>query len=162
METGMKFTGYDSLVKMLNGLEPALKSKVVIESMREAGGVINNEAQRRLFATKKGYSKSAYSYYIRVFKIENLKARSEAELGGVKVGISKEGYKLRWLQFGTKDRSYYVTKTSKGQKGTSHKTGRILGSNFFFGAVKGKQREAYEIISSAVIKSLENNLNKYK
>ncbi len=163
METGMRLTNYGDIVKALKGLEPALKSEIVVKAMREAGELINSEAKTRLFATKKGYSKSAYSYYTRAFKVENLKARNATELGGVKVGISKEGYKLRWLQFGTKERSYYNTSSSRVSStrlGSKHNTGKILGSNFFYGAVKGKQRDAYELISNAILKSLQKNLEK--
>jgi len=165
METGMSITNAKQMIEMLKGLNPALKSKVVIDGLQAAGRVINDEAKRNLFAARKFKSKTNYSYYSRAFRVDNYKARNANELGGVKVGVTKEGYKLRWIQWGTKERSYYNTSTSKVSKsklGSKHRTGAMKGTNFFYAAVQSKQKEAFEIISSAIIKSLEDNVNKYK
>lgn len=165
METGISITNSKQVIAMLNGLVPALKTRVVEDGLRAAGNVINSQALRNLYATKKGKSKTNYSYYSRVFKVDLYKPRNDNELGGAKVGILKEGYKLRWIQWGTAQRFYYRTSTSKAKKnalGTKHKTGSLKATNFFFSAVQSKQKEAFEAISGAIIKSIEENVNKYK
>jgi len=162
METGIKIENYNELLAMLKGITPALQSKVVADGLNEAGKVINTQASINLNATKQGASKTSYSYYATVFQIQNLKARNLDELGGAKIGISKKGWKLRFIQWGTQERSYYVTGKDKKNKGTSHNTGLIKKTNFFYGAVLSKEKEAYTIISEAILTSLEQNINKYK
>jgi hypothetical protein len=165
METTFKITNYQDLLTMLNGLEPALQSsKVVKEGLNVAGNVINKQAELNLRATKLSKSKTGYSYYANAFQLQALKARNTTELGGVKIGVSKKAWKLRFIQWGTKERSYFIT-AKKGDKnydkrGTTRKTGFIKKTNFFYGAVKAKEKEAYSIISDAIMKSLQKNLNK--
>jgi len=172
--TNFKLSNYSDLVAMLNGLKPALQTKIIYDGLNEAGKVINSQAKQNLNATKLGKSLTNYSAYSSAFRIENLKARSNEELGGVKIGIAKstkslKTFNLRWIQWGTKKREYLYKNeqiNTPGFKekhgGYYHSTGLVKGTNFFYGAVKSKQKDAYNIISEAILESLEKNIDKFK
>jgi len=169
METGIKFENYADLVEMLNGLLPALRKKVVMDGLQEAAGVILNQAKSNLRASSKGKSVSGTLNKGQIWRAESLKARNDEEMGGVKIGITKDGYKARFLQWGTRKRKFLSTNkqiNTAGWKekhgGYYHNTGSIIGNDFFYGAVKAKQRDAYNIIIDAILESLERNLSKYK
>jgi len=71
-----------------------------------------------------------------------------AEDMGVKVGVpkSRAAYKLRWNEWGTKNRI-----TAKGaDKGTTKAT------HFFFNAVKSESTKAQSVVSDAIVKSFDS------
>ena len=116
-------------------------------------------------SVKKNKSKTNYKNFNKIFKIESLK--NEKNGFGLKLGITKEGYKYRWLQWGTEERTY-IKGTKKSLKSffikqgkKEHRTGKITGTNFFYGAVERKQKEANEMISDAVVQNFERIIKKY-
>lgn len=141
------------LLEVLNGFLPAVQGKVVMDALKTGAASINEQAKASLYASKKGTSKTNYSYYSRAFKMEDLKSKTPLELG-VRTGVrdAKNGYKLRWIEFGTNTR---FTSKKKGGSGGANR-GKITGVNFFFNAVRGHGEKIFGVVSDAVIASLDN------
>jgi len=142
----------DDLIKLLNSIIPSVTGKVIRDALKQGAKAINATAKASLNASKLGKSTTNYKYYSTAFKIENIKNKNPLELG-VKAGVKddKNGYKLRWLEWGTADR---YTKGDKGKP--SMFRGKVEGSNFFYNSVKSNTEKAGKIISDALLKSLEN------
>lgn len=147
-EATIKVTNEAELIKLLNSLIPSVRNKVVLAGLKAGAKAINIVAKANLIAGKKNASTTNYSYYSSAFKIEKIKSKTAFDLG-IKTGISdtKNGYKLRWLEFGTADR------TTKSKPEMNR--GKIAGYNFFFNAVRSQSENVYNIVSEAIIKSLE-------
>jgi len=166
METGLKIADINKMLQMLKGIEPALQSKIVKDGILSGAKIINSQAKQNLYASKKNKSKTGYQYYSQAFRIEPKKALNAEQLGGAVVGV--KNYKLRWIQWGTKKREMLVTSNIKSPKwkqakrGTYQNRGQIKKTNFFYSAVETRSTEALNAISAAIIKSLEQNLNKSK
>lgn len=135
----------DELIRLLNGLQEEIRKEVISDAFVEGAIVINQQAKQNLFASRKLKSKSGYSYYNSLFSVEELKRNI-----GVKYGVKhREGYKLRWVEWGTKER-----KTS-----TDQSRGNITATNFFYNAVAQKQGLAKQTISNSILKALEARAN---
>jgi len=157
-DTTLKVQNAEELIKLLNGFIPAVRSKAVVDGMIAGANAITEKARAALYAGKKGESTTGYSYYASAFKQEKLKGKTPDELG-VRTGVwSREnGYKLRWLEWGTNNRTTFQRKNRLSNTITPKMNrGKIIGTNFFFGAVKGKQDEIFNIVSAAIVKSLED------
>jgi len=154
----LKVENAEELLQLLNGFLPAVRSKAVVDGMIAGANAINQRAQAALYAGKKESSTTGYSYYATAFKQEKLKGKTPDELG-VRTGVwSREnGYKLRWLEWGTNTRTTFQRKNPLTNTLTPKMNrGKITGTNFFFSAVKGQQTEIFNIVSEAIIKSLED------
>jgi hypothetical protein len=83
---------------------------------------------------------------------------------GLRVGI--KNYKMRWIEWGTDDRSY-KTGVKKSiwkktpNKSTGHFTGKLQPTNFFFDAVNAKKAEAQEKVSQSIVDSLNKTVQRY-
>jgi len=157
METGIKVENSQQLIDILNGVLPAIRSKAVISGMVEGANLINARAKAALMAGRKGQSNTQYSYYATAFKSEKLKGKTPDELG-IRTGVwnKENGYKLRWLEWGTQDRTTFRRKNRlTGEVSEPANRGRITGNNFFFGTVRNQQDEVFRVVSEAIIKSLE-------
>lgn len=155
----IKVVNAEQLIELINTLPKAVAGKATIDALTAGANYINKTAERALNTSKKGESTSSYSYYATSFKQEKLKAKTADELG-VRTGVwnRKNGYKLRWIEWGTADRNTlprrnYLT----GKIKQPRFTGRIEGSHFFFNAVRSSQDEVFKILSNAIIKSLEEH-----
>lgn len=158
MKPELKIENSDQLLELLNGMVPAIRSTALIDGMIAGANYINRAASQKLNANKQAASLTGYSYYQSAFKTEKLKGKTPDEIG-VRTGVwdRKNGYKLRWLEWGTAERKTYKRKNAlTGKIGEPANRGRIVGNNFFFGSVRSSQDEVFRIISDAVIKSLEN------
>jgi len=143
------------LTKLFNSLGSVAQDKIVVDAIKEAASTIISAAKSNLFASKRGASKTNYSWYASAFKVEPLKFRT-GDAVGVKLGVkTKEGYKLRWLEWGTAQRetrgSKYMAKRAAGKQ---------TGSHFFYNAVAAQKEKARLSIEAAVEKSLEKMVDK--
>jgi len=153
----LKVENAEQLTELLNGLLPAIRSKVVIDGLIAGANLVNCAASRSLNANRKGTGKSGGSYYASIFRYEQLKGKNPDELG-IRTGVwdRKNGYKLRWLEWGTDDRKTFKRINRVTKKTTQPADrGRIEGNGYFFNAVRDNQSRMFEVVSDAIIKSLE-------
>ena len=151
-------TNSSELLDLLNKMLPTVRTNAVMDGLQAGANMINSQARSNLNASKRGASKTGYSYYATAFKMENLKSKTPEEIG-VRTGVYDKwhGYKLRWMQWGTGERKTFLRKSAITKKTIAPMNrGRIIGNNFFFGAVRGQQDEIFKVVSDAVLKSLEN------
>lgn len=143
------------LSKLFKELIPAVQHKIVIGGFRTAAKEISGEAKRNLKAST-NITKTTGTNAVKIQKLNRAI--------GVKLGI--ENYKLRWIEWGTEERSYKKgVKRSVWRKrqdsGGAHETGKINPTHFFYDAVKSKEAAANSKISSAIRESLEKTIKKY-
>jgi len=134
------------LFKLFNELQTSVQNRIVINGFKNAAQVIKNEIKSSFISVRKNKSKTGYKN-LKDLKIEPMKSAV-----GVKVGFTREGYKYRWIQWGTKER-----KTKKG-----YNRGIIDETNFFYGAVERSMPQAQNKVSECIVKSLENTVKKYE
>lgn len=154
-EFDLKVENTEQLVKLLNNLMPSIRKKATKDGFRAGQKIINQQAKANLYASKKGKSKTGYKYYSRLFKTANLRSRTPDEFR-LKLGVENKehGYKLRWLEWGTSERSFF-------KKKVEYKTGSVKATNFFYKAVKDKREEAQKVVSEAILDSIKKNAEKY-
>lgn len=158
--TQIKVDNSEQLIKLLNSMPDVIRSKATLEGLKAGANLINEQARTRLMASKKG--ENVGSYYMSAFKIEQLTNRPPEEMG-VKTGVwdKKNGYKLRWLEWGTVDRYTRKRKNAKTGKITGNKfRGSMQGNHFFFGTVRTQEDAVFQAISKAVIRSLDELTSK--
>lgn len=150
------------LQKLFTELIPSVQNKVVFGGMRTAAGIIKNRVLSIFDSVKKNKSKTNYKAAKKELKIENMKSGI-----GVKVGYTKEGFKYRWIQWGTKDRYYKkgvkrsIWRKKSDQTG-GHFTGALEKTDFFYKAVRETSSEAQNKVSQAILESLEKTVRKYE
>lgn len=157
----IKIINEPELQKLFLELQTSVQNKIVMAGIKDAAQIIKKEIKPAFLVVKKNKSKTNYSALTKALKIEALKKEF-----GVKVGFTVEGYKYRWLQWGTQPRSYKKgTKRSiwrsKSDKSGGHDTGFIEKTDFFYKAVERTQPQAKNKISDSILKSLENTVKKY-
>lgn len=140
----------EELIKILNQIIPSVTGNIVKDALKDGAKEINKEAKAKLNLSKKNKSTSNYKFYSTAFKYEAIRNKNPLELG-VKLGVKdyKNGYKLRWLEWGTADR---YTK-GKNQKPIMSR-GSIKGVGFFYSTVKNNLEEVNKIVTNAIIESL--------
>lgn len=139
----------NELQKLFFELTDTVQMRVLNAALRKSGKIFIDTAKVNFQSTKKGFSKTNYSMFSKSFKSKPLKSDV-----GMLFGMEhREGYKYRFLNFGTKAR---YTKSSKRY------TGVIKASNFFTNAVTSKRDEAQNMLSDEIIKSLERVVKKYE
>lgn len=137
------------LQKLFFDLQDKIQLKVLNTAFKKSGKIILDTAKVNFNATKKGLSRTNYSGFASSFKSKPLK-----ENIGMVFGMQhREGYKYRFLNFGTKKRYTRATKPRF--------TGIIQPSNFFTDAVRDKAETAQNSLSAEIIKSIENVVKKY-
>jgi len=155
----IKVNNATQLIELINSMPKAVQSKTTINALTAGANFINQQADRALNAAKKEKSTTGYSYYGTSFKQEKLQAKTADEFG-VRTGVwnRKNGYKLRWLEWGTADRNTFTRRDGvTGKIKHPRFTGNLEGSHFFFNAVRNSQDEVFKILSDAIIKSLEEH-----
>ena len=154
----MKVTNNAELITLLNGMLPAVRIKAVMEGLQAGAKLINDQARTSLNASKRNSPNAKYAYYATAFKMEALKSKTANELG-IRTGVydKKDGYKLRWIEWGTAERETFERKSrTTNTLIPKMNRGSIIGYNFFFGAVRSQEDKVFKVVSEAVIKSLEN------
>ena len=144
--------GDDELLKFVQEMDTVVSNKIVLESLKKAGTLINSQAKSNFMGIKKDKSKTGYAGFNSLFKIQPIKNPDKV---GVKVGISgRDGYKYRWQNWGTVERQY-IKRNASDTKGSQHSTGRIQPTTKFFSdAVESTKEQAKEIMSSSIIEAL--------
>lgn len=161
-----------NVMHLFDELAVTEQNKIVLAGLRTAGKIILDGAKNNWQQRKKGKSNiDDFKYDFKSkFKIEKLSKNSDNF--GVKIGIQNDnnGYRLRWVEWGTEERSYKAKKSfnlnnHRIKKGTTVRTGKIEATHFFYDAVEDKKEIARDSIDEAVIKSYNrtiNRLNKVK
>ena len=152
----IKVENWQELVKLLEGISPQLRKRLSMDGLIAGANLINNTAKQNLEAGKKGKSKSGYNYYQTIFRYEQMKGQ-DPELLKLKTGVwsRANGYKLRWLEWGTDDRYTRLRYNPlKKKKIDEQFRGRIEGNNYFFNAVRDSQSDVFRVVSKAVLDGL--------
>lgn len=137
------------LQKLFFDLQDKVQMRVLNTAFKKSGKIILDTAKINFKSIKKGLSKTNYKALTSAFKSRPLR-----EDVGMIFGMQhREGYKYRFLNFGTKKR---YTRDNNPRY-----TGIIKPSNFFTNAVNDKGETAQNILSDEIIKSLENVIKKY-
>ena len=157
MNSKLEFLNLEQLVKLVGDLGKADKAKATRAGLSAAAREINKVAKSNLNATKKGFSKTGYASFRKAFNYRFTKGADKKSLAML-VGIKhREGYKLRFINYGTDER---ITKgTKKYPAGASR--GSLKATHFFNNAVTSTQERAGSIISEALIKSLTKIVSNY-
>lgn len=157
MEHGIKVENTEQLLQLLSQYAAVVQTKAVNAAMEKAAEYVNAQALIKLHASKKGTSRTGYKYYSSAFRHEPLRT-DEPDTAGIRFGVSsrKEGYKLRWLEWGTDERHTYK-RTNALTKKISEPAyrGFVEGNHFFFGTVRTSEDPVFRILSETVIKELE-------
>jgi len=149
------------LFNLFNDLETKLQNKIVVAGMKTAANIILKKAKENFQSVKKDKSLTNYSKLNSFFKVQPLQ-NPDLNTFGLKLGITKQGYKLRWINWGTNERFYKKSKKSYFKKSAKeHKTGKIEQTDFFYLAVESSKSEANNKVSQAIIDSLNKTVNKY-
>lgn len=149
-DIGIRFINDKETLSFFNELNSTVQSKIILNALRQSGKVIAQQIKTNFLMQKKDKSKTNYRDLSKTLKIANRK-KKENQLGVI-IGITKEGYKYRWIQWGTEERYTKKKKIYRGQ---------IVGNNFFFSAVEQKINIVKDSISDEIIKSMENVVKKY-
>ncbi len=111
-DIGIRFINEKETLKFFNELNSTVQSKIILNALRTSGKVISQQIKTNFLMQKKDKSKTNYRDLSKTLKIANRK-KKENQLGVI-IGITKEGYKYRWIQWGTEDR---YTKKKKSYRG---------------------------------------------
>lgn len=155
------------LKKLFDELQSSVQIQVLNAAFRKAGKPILEQAKANFMAIKKGKSKDGYSTFDKAFKMTALKK----DIGMI-IGLKhQEGYKYRFIEYGTAERQYKVKKSSSNKEGKAgfyksaagmHSTGVIKPSQFFENAVAQKGNESQELLSAEIVLSLERCVKRYE
>lgn len=149
-EVVLSLINSSDLQKLFFELQDKVQMKVLNDAFKKSGKIILDTAKSNFNATKKGLSKTNYSALSRAFKSKALRK----DIGMVFGMQHKEGYKYRFLNYGTKKR---FTRTKKPRY-----TGIIKPSNFFTDAVTSQAQNAQNMLSKEIQLSLERLVKKYE
>jgi hypothetical protein len=139
------------LYKLFQELTPSVQNKIINTGLKNAARLIINEAKRNFKTVKKNKSQTNYEDFNSSFTIRNMKSKA-----GVIAGMSaREGYKYRFINFGTADRNY------KTKNGKAHKTGKIEQTSFFTNAVESRKETAQKDVQEAITKAMNKTVEKY-
>jgi len=157
METQIKVENWQQLIDRMSYLTEEVRGRVIMDGLIAGANLINNTARATLEANKRGASKTGYNYLQTIWKYEQLKGK-DPNIAGIRTGVwSREnGYKLRWLEWGTDDRYTHKRYNPLWSKIIPEMyRGRIEGSGYFFNAVRNKDEEVFRVMSQAVMESLK-------
>lgn len=138
------------LQKLFFELQDKIQIKVLEDAFKKAGKIILDTAKTNFNSTKKGKSKTNYAGLNRSFKSKALR-KSIGMIFGMQ---HREGYKYRFLNYGTAQRF------TRGKK--PRYTGIIKPSNFFTNAVTTQAENARATLSKNIELSLEKIVKKYE
>lgn len=163
----IRLTNLKQSMDLFDELATNEQDKIVIAGIRKAGKIILDKAKTNWQRVKKGKSNPddiKYDFKSK-FKISKLSKRSDNF--GVKVGIINDnnGYRLRWIEWGTDERTYRAKKSFnlngyRISKGDTVRTGKIQATHFFYNAVEDTQEKANEAISQAIIDSYNRTIKR--
>jgi len=152
---GIRFLNDANTIKMFQELTKEVQGKIVLDGLKKVSKPILDQAKSNFRAVKKDLSRTGYSMLRTAFKIEN--RRKTENTIGIKIGVTKNGYKYRWIQWGTDVRT---TERGKFQTKGSNR-GKMKATNFFFSAVAQKMPEIKEGVANEIKLSLERVVKKY-
>lgn len=140
----VKIFGADELVKAFQELDYELQSKILNNAFRKAGKLIMSAAQGNLGGSYKHVQKSL-----------TMSFRKEIQTLNVGASKRKGGHLAHIAESGTKNRQY-TTKT-----GRTHKTGRVIGKQFWERANIETATEVENVIYDEIRQRFDKILKKY-
>ena len=155
------------LQQLFTELADNVQMKILNTAFRKAGKTILDSAKENFNASKKNKSKTGYNDLEKSFKMKPFK-----RVVGMLIGMEhKEGYKYRFINYGTKEREYKIGKSFKsfaGVKGfyksdkLTHSTGIIKPSEFFTKAVESQGDKAQNMLADEINLSMEKTIKRYE
>jgi len=152
--------------EMFLALKDNIQVRVLNSAFRKAGKLIIDQARTNFNATKKNKSLTNYSEFDEGLKMQQAKTKL-----GIKIGMQhREGYKYRFLNYGTADRFYKISSSKSNTKGTAgfyasdkttHNTGVIKPNKFFTNAVEQKGDEAQTTLNTEIVNVFEKTVARY-
>jgi hypothetical protein len=147
-----EIVGDTELLQFIKEMDTVISNKIVLAALKKGGEIINQQAKSNFMSRKRNKSKTGYAGFNSLFKVQPIKSPEKI---GVKVGMSgKEGYKYRWIQWGTNER-YSIKRNKENTKGKKLYTGKIQATNFFYGAVATQAEKANAMVSESIIDALK-------
>lgn len=135
-----------NLIRLFENLDTKKQKRVIDNTLKASGRIINKQAKQNFNLVKKNQSRTNYSEFNRMFKVQSKRPKPD-ELG-VLVGMKhREGYKYRFIEYGTASRY-----TRKG----NYYRGKIEKNSFFYSAVTQTKEKVKNTFSEGFIKSLNN------
>ena len=134
--------------KLFTELTSSWQKKTVINAMRMSSKPIVDEVKRNFNSIKKNKSKTNYKDFIKHLKVSPMKSKI-----GLLIGFKY--YKARWIEYGTKERSY------KTKKGNIKKTGKMIATNFFEKSVENTRESVFKSFETNVIYQMEKLVKKF-
>ena len=148
-EFALKMLNTEEQQKLFTELQTSVQISVLNAAFKRAGKPIIDQAKSNFYAIKKDKSSDNYAGFDKAFKMTALKK----DIGMI-IGLKHaEGYKYRFIEYGTKERF------TKG-KG-AHFTGVINPTKFFENAVEQKGEESQNMLSDEIVLSLERCVKRY-
>lgn len=136
----------DNLIRLFENLDTKRQRRTIENALKASGRIINKQAKQNFKLVKKNKSRTNYSEFNRMFKVQSKRPKPD-ELG-VLVGMKhREGYKYRFIEHGTTDRY-----TRKG----NYYRGKIERRGFFYDAVTQTKEKVKNSFSDNLIKTLNN------
>lgn len=149
----LKLLNSDELQKLFFELKDKVQMRILNAAFRKSGKPILDTAKTNFNAIKKDKSKTNYSALSESFKMKPMKKEV-----GLIVGMQhREGYKYRFINFGTKER---FTRRKFSRKG--HSTGSLQPSQFFTKAVESNYENSMKMLAENIQKGLENTIKRYE
>lgn len=150
-------------------LKRSVQDRLILQGMKKAGKIINQQAKSNFQTIKKNKSKTGYKGLNSLFKVEQMKSLKGSTEAGVKIGMkndnaSKNAYHYRFINYGTQPRDYTKVKRRLIKKNIvkNHKTGKMKRELFFTNAVENKKDEAIAIVNENIIAAINKHILKSK
>ena len=139
----MKIFGTDELVKMFEDMDREIQTNILQTSFKKASLLIISEAQNNL--------KGTYKHVSAAIGASMDKSTQTLNVGSIK---RKGGYLAHIVNSGTKERSY------KSKKGKMHRTGKIIGNNFWDDALASTESSVEETIYNDIVDKFNKLIQK--
>lgn len=166
-ELALKFLNTAEQQQLFSELIDSVQIKILNFAFRKAGKIILDNSKSNFDGVKKNKSKTGYADLDKSFKMKQM----HTEIGMIIGMQAKEGYKYRFLNYGTKKRSYKLKSKFFGGDGkagfyktssTEHFTGTIQPNRFFTDAVESNADNVLNTLSNEIVNKFESVVKKYE
>ncbi len=139
----MQIFGTEELVKMFEDMSSEIQNKILTTSFRKASKIILDEAKNNL----RGTYKHVYT---------SLGDSMQRDIQTLNIGTIKKkgGYLSHIVNAGTKERAY------RTKNGKMHKTGKIIGNNFWDDALTNTESDVEQVIYTDIVERFNKIIQK--
>jgi len=146
--TGIQLLNSTELGKLFDELTPAIQSQIVKKGLRDSGNIILQQVKAN-FQSRYNLKDN---HLLKCFVNQAMQTKVGQKIG-VKGGEKGyDGYIIRFLEYGTNDRT---------QKKSKRFTGKLKAGHFFSDAVDSTKDQAVAGVQDAIVASFEKTVAKY-